>query len=60
MQLLHSIFGLKDPAEGGTLGRVVDAGRGELDEVSDYPASSGAGKNYWMPFGSVLFMELHL
>lgn len=21
-------------------------GRGELDEVSDYPASSGTGKNY--------------
>lgn len=35
-------------------------GRSELDEVSDYPTSSGTGKNYWMPFGSVLFMELHL
>lgn len=34
--------------------------RGELDEVSDYPRSYGTGKNYWMPFGSLLFMELHL
>lgn len=35
-------------------------GRNELDEVSDYSTSSGTMKNYWMPFGSVLFMELHL
>lgn len=32
----------------------------ELDEVSDYSTSSGTEKNYWMPFGSVLFMELHI
>lgn len=24
------------------------------------PPPHGSGKNYWMPFGSVLFMELHL
>lgn len=35
-------------------------GRSELDEVPDYSTSSGTEKNYWMPFGSVLFMELHL
>lgn len=34
--------------------------RSELDEVSDYSTSSGTMKNYWMPFGSVLFMELQL
>lgn len=50
MWLLHTILFKRFPGEGGTVGGLQTQerreGRSELDEVSDYPTSSGTGKNY--------------